>query len=156
MSLYILSKNNTILAICEYQTRMIEFCLQTNFTRNNGYSIDKITNPSKIDRYLIRYDDLYLIEYYDGAIIRAGDCSNIKTLVYYEMDSIMTTIQTLHSILSNPKLPDNSGIILTTAIYEIEHHFYRDIERVVNIRKLIREYYGTNIYEYLKDLSPIE
>ena len=154
MKLYILKilSTNKIFAITEYLYHMKLFIIQNNFS-NNEYSIEVLKNENKINKYLIRYDDLYITEYKKFAI-RNKDRYILEDIIYQEKKKIYESINLLESINESciMKLKDHKLISKCICLLE-DKSSKKNIDDFININEIIRDYFNNHtIRQSIEDL----
>lgn len=154
MKLYILKKikNNEIIAITESKYAMKIFCLQIDFNEFI-YSVDKITSKEKINKYLVKYSDLYLFEYEDF-IIREMDYKIIEDLIYNQKKYIKNTIKSLETIINEFNLNlDEQEIIYNSKELLSKKIKNKRFNSFINLKDIIKNYYNnTTFRDYMSEI----
>jgi len=137
--LFVLKMNNDIIAITEYEYHMRLFILQNEYSKNEYY-LKIITNKDKINKYLIKYDDEYIIEYKDF-VIRAGDKKHIEDMIYSYRSSIRDIENKLCDINLQSIMSPEEHRILRDCI-ELLHTKTKkkNIDEFINIHGIIRDF----------------
>lgn len=155
MKLYVLKlkPKDTIFAISEYKSHMRLFILQNGFNINNYY-IEKITDKKKINKYLIKYDDLYMMEY-KNFIIRNIDKYYLEEIYYNMKKLIKDTLINLENINLNCIMDPKDHKTLTKTLHILEDNSKKkNLDNFINMNEIIRDYFNNHsIIDNLQDLN---
>lgn len=155
MKLYILrlKSNNKVFAISEYKNHIRLFLLQNNIY-SDDYIIEKIKNENKINKYLIKYTDLYMMEY-KNFIIRNIDKYYLDEIYYSMKKMIEDTLNNLENINLNCIMsPKDHNTITNTLNILHNNSKKKNIDDFINMNEIIREYFNNHsIRESIHELN---
>lgn len=154
MKLFILKDLlNNVIAISESKYMMTTFCLQIDFDPIKNI-VEKITDTKKINKYLTRYDDLYLIEY-ENFVIREKDYKIFDELVHIEYERVKSVILSLQEIANNYNLTSKDQSLLNQSIEILSKKSKRKtFKSFMDLNGLIRDYYNNNSFmQYMEELQ---
>ena len=147
IKLYVLrTNNNDIFAISEYKYHIRLFILQNEYS-NKDYYLEVLDNKKKINKILIKYEHLYLMEYKDF-IIRNVDYRYIKEIYNNMKDKVYKTIDNLYDINDSYIMSPKEHELISKCLNLLEKKSKKkNIDEFTNIQEVIRYYYNNTYYQ---------
>ena len=153
MKLFILKDMcNNIIAISESKHMMTTFCLQIDFDPIR-YIVKRITETNKINKYLLKYDDLYLIDY-ENFVIREKDYKIFNELISFEYERIRSVISSLQEITDHYNISPKEQKTLNESIDILKKKSKKKkINSFIDLNGLIQDYFNNKDFrQYMEEI----
>lgn len=145
-------KNNKTICISETKYDVKRFILQNDYNKKD-IDISIYKDNKSINKYLIKYDSLYLINY-KGFMVREKDIKLIKELIYEKKRIIKDTKKGIFDIINCCNLSINEINVLHKSLDLLDKKSNKsNLLSFIDIGTIIKEFYNSNIFNNIYDLD---